>query len=58
VCVAAGQSSGRGGAMWRAREKARGEQLGRWPAWGRRVGATRAGGGASRAAAAVSGSDL
>jgi hypothetical protein len=32
--VAAGQSSGRGGATWSAREKARGEELGRRPAWG------------------------
>jgi hypothetical protein len=39
--VAAGQCSGRGGAAWRARDKARGEGLGRRPAWGRRVGATR-----------------
>jgi hypothetical protein len=39
--VAAGQCSGRGEAAWRAREKARGEELGRRPAWGRRVGAAR-----------------
>jgi hypothetical protein len=31
--VAAGQSSGRGGATWSAREKARGRELGRRPAW-------------------------
>jgi hypothetical protein len=56
--VAAGQSSGRGGATWSAQEKARGEKLGRRPAWGRRVGADRVGGGASRAAATVSGGGL
>jgi hypothetical protein len=56
--VAAGQSSGRGGATWRAREKARGEELGREPAWGRYVGASRAGGGTGRAAAAVIGGGL
>jgi hypothetical protein len=56
--VAAGQSSGRGGATWSARKKARGEKLGRRAAWGRRVGAARAGGGAGRAAAAVSGGGL
>jgi hypothetical protein len=39
--VAAGQCSGRGGAAWRAREKAREEELGRRPAWGRCVGAAR-----------------
>jgi hypothetical protein len=39
--VALGQSSGRGGAAWRVREKARGEGLGRRPALGRRVGAAR-----------------
>jgi hypothetical protein len=39
--VAAGQCSGRGGAAWRAREKAREEGLGRRPAWGCRVGAAR-----------------
>jgi hypothetical protein len=39
--VAAGRCSGRGGAAWRARKKARGEWLGQRPAWGRRVGATR-----------------
>jgi hypothetical protein len=51
--VAAGQSSGRGRGTWSAWEKARGEGLGWRPAWGRRVGAARAGGGASRAAAAA-----
>jgi hypothetical protein len=56
--VAAGQSLGRGGAAWRAREKARGEELGRRPAWGRRVGAARAGAGTGRVAAAVSGGSL
>jgi hypothetical protein len=56
--VVAGQSSGRGAATWSAREKARGEKLGRRPAWGRRVGAARAGGGADRAAAAVSSGGL
>jgi hypothetical protein len=56
--VAAGQSSGRGGATWSAREKAKGEELGRRPAWGRCVGAARAGGGIGRAAAAVSGGGL
>jgi hypothetical protein len=56
--VAAEQSSGRGGATWSAQEKARGEELGRRPAWGRRVGAARAGGGAGRVAAAVSGGGL
>jgi hypothetical protein len=39
--VAAERCSGRGRAAWRAREKARGEGLGRRPAWGRRVGAAR-----------------
>jgi hypothetical protein len=39
--VAAERCSGRGGAAWRAREKARGEGLGRRPAWGRLVGAAR-----------------
>jgi hypothetical protein len=53
--VAAGQSSGRGGATWSAREKARGEELGQRPTWGRRVGGARAGGGARRAAAACDG---
>jgi hypothetical protein len=53
--VAAGQSSGRGGATWSAWGKARGEELGRQPTWGRRVGAARAGGGAGRAAAAAAG---
>jgi hypothetical protein len=48
-----GQCSGRGGAAWRARKKARGEGLGRRPAWRRRMGAARAGGGASRATAAA-----
>jgi hypothetical protein len=52
--VVAGRCSGRGGTAWRARKKARGEELGRWPAWGRRVGAARVGGGAGRAAVAVS----
>jgi hypothetical protein len=56
--VAAGQCSGRGGAAWRAREKAREEELGRRAAWGRRVGLPKAGGGAGRAAVAVSGSGL
>jgi hypothetical protein len=56
--VATGQSSGRGGATWSAREKARGEGLGRRPAWRRRVGACRAGGGAGRAAATVRGDGL
>jgi hypothetical protein len=56
--VAAGQSSGRGRATWSAREKTRGEELVRRPAWRRRVGATRAGDGADRAAAAVSGGGL
>jgi hypothetical protein len=56
--LAAGQSLGRGGATWSAREKAKGEKLGRRPAWGQRVGAARAGGGAGRAAAMVSGSGL
>jgi hypothetical protein len=58
ACVAAGQSSGRGGAMWCARKKARGEKLGRRPARGRRVGAARTGGGTSRAAAMASGGGL
>jgi hypothetical protein len=53
--VAAGQSSGRGGAAWCAREKARGEELGRRPAWRHCVGAARAGDGAGRATVAVSG---
>jgi hypothetical protein len=53
--VAAGQSSGRGGATCSARMKAIGEKLGQRPAWGRRVGAARAEGGAGRAVAAVSG---
>jgi hypothetical protein len=39
--VAVGRCSGRGGAAWRARKKARGEGLGLRPAWGRRVGAAR-----------------
>jgi hypothetical protein len=56
--VAAVQSSGRAGTTWSAWKKARGEKLGRRAAWGRRVGAARAGGGASRAAAAVSGCGL
>jgi hypothetical protein len=53
--VVARQCSGRGGATWSARKKARGEKLGRRAAWGRRVGPARAGGGTSRATAAVSG---
>jgi hypothetical protein len=44
--------------MWRARDKARGEELGRRLAWGRRVGAAKARGGIGRAAAAVSGGGL
>jgi hypothetical protein len=52
--VAAGQSSGGGGAMWSERKNARGEELGRRLAWRRRVGATRVGGGAGRAAVTVS----
>jgi hypothetical protein len=56
--VAAGQSSGKGGATWSARKKARGEKLGRRPAWGRRVGAARVGGGAGRVVAVVSGGGL
>jgi hypothetical protein len=39
--VAAGRCSGRGGAAWRTRKKARGEGLGRRLAWGRHVGAAR-----------------
>jgi hypothetical protein len=34
------------GAAWHARERAREEELGRWPGWGRRVEAKAAGGGA------------
>jgi hypothetical protein len=49
--VAAGQSSGRGGVAWRAREKARGKGLGQRPAWGRHVGAARGRRGASGGAA-------
>jgi hypothetical protein len=56
--VAAGQSSGRGGATWSAQKKVRGEKLGRRPAWGWCVGAARAGGGAGRAAATVSGGGM
>jgi hypothetical protein len=56
--VAAGQSSGRGGATWSAREKARGEELGWRPAWRRRMGAIRVENGAGRVAAAVSGGGL
>jgi hypothetical protein len=56
--VATGQSSGRGRATWSAREKARGEELGRRLAWRRRVGATRVEDGAGRAAATVSGGGL
>jgi hypothetical protein len=56
--VAAGQSSGRGGATWSAREKARGEELGRRPVWGWRVGAARAGGDTGRAAVVMSGGGL
>jgi hypothetical protein len=56
--VTAGQSSGRGGATWSAWEKARGEELGRRPIWGRRVGAARAGGGTGRAVAGMSGGGL
>jgi hypothetical protein len=52
--VAAGQNSSRGGATWSAWENARGEELERRPAWRRRVRATGAGGGAGRAAVAVS----
>jgi hypothetical protein len=52
--VAAGQCSGRGGTAWHAWKKARGEELGRRPASGRRMGAARVGGGTGRAAAAVS----
>jgi hypothetical protein len=52
--VAAGQSSGRGGATWGAWEKARMEELERRPAWRRRVGATRVENGTGRAAATVS----
>jgi hypothetical protein len=52
--VAAGRFSGRGGATWSAREKARGEELGRRPARGRHMQAARAGAGAGRAAATVS----
>jgi hypothetical protein len=37
--VAAGQSSGGGGATWSARKKARGRELGRRPTWRQRVGA-------------------
>jgi hypothetical protein len=61
--VAAGQCSGKGGATWSAREKVRGEELGRRPAWRRCVGAGRAGGvpaagsgGGLRRQAAVGGS--
>jgi hypothetical protein len=56
--VAAGQRSGRGRATWSAREKVRGEELGRRPAKRRRVGATRAGGGTGRAAVVGSGGGL
>jgi hypothetical protein len=56
--VAAGQHSGRGGATWSAREKVRGEELGRRPAWRQRVGAARAGGGTCRAAVVGSGGGL
>jgi hypothetical protein len=56
--VAAGQSSCRGGATWSAREKAKGEKLGRRLAWGRRVGGARQGGGVGRVAATVSGGGL
>jgi hypothetical protein len=44
--------------MWPAREKARGEELGRRPAWRRHVRAARTGGGTGRAAVAVSGGGL
>jgi hypothetical protein len=53
--VAAVQSSGRGGAAWSARKEAREEELGWRLARRRRVGATRAGGGADKVAATVSG---
>jgi hypothetical protein len=53
--VAAGQNSSRGGATWSAWEKARGKELERRPAWRQHVRAARAGGGAGRSAATVSG---
>jgi hypothetical protein len=56
--VVAGRCSDRSGATWSAREKGGGEELGRRSAWGRRMGAAGAGGGAGRAATAVSGGGL
>jgi hypothetical protein len=56
--VAAGRSSGRGGAVWRARKSTRGGKLGRQMAWRRRVDAIRVNNGTGGAAAAMSyGSD-
>jgi hypothetical protein len=52
--VAAGRSSGRSGAAWRARKRTRGGKLGRQMAWRRRVDAIRVNNGAGGAAAAMS----
>jgi hypothetical protein len=50
----AGRNLSRGGAVWHARGRARGEELEQRPAWRRRRGATRVENGAGRAAAMVS----
>jgi hypothetical protein len=52
--VAAGRSSGRGGAAWRARKRTRGGKLGRQMAWRRCVDAIRVNNGTGGAAAAMS----